>query len=136
MKGQLDVKTPAEYLAKLEEPRRTDIAALDQLIRATVPELEPFVHSGMLAYGPFHYRYASGREGDWFRLGVASNKQYISLYACAVDPSGRYVAEAYKERLPKANIGKSCVRFKRLSDLDEAALASLLQATARGTFGL
>src|SRR5690242_11974837 len=104
MKGQSKTaKTPKEYIAELEEPRRTDIAKLDRLIRKTVPKLKPFIHAGMLAYGPFHYKYASGREGDWFKIGVASNASYISLYACGLDARG-YVAERYKARLPKAKI--------------------------------
>ena len=131
MKGQLKVSTPAEYIAQLEEPRRTDVAALDTLIRKTA-KLEPFIHSGMLAYGPWHYKYASGREGDWFRIGVASNKNYISLYICAGDATG-YMAERYKEALPKASIGRSCVRFKRLGDLDPAALKKLIREGAQAS---
>ena len=125
MKGQLKVSTPAEYLAQLEEPRKSELTAIDALVRKTAPTLEPFIHSGMLAYGQWHYKYASGREGDWFRIGVASNKNYISLYICATDGRG-HVAEHYKEALPKANIGKSCVRFKRLSDLDQEALKRMI----------
>src|ERR1035438_1368886 len=121
MKGQLRASTPAEYLAQLDEPRKSEVAALDALIRKTAPKLAPFIHSGMLAYGPWHYKYASGREGDWFRIGVASNQNYISLYVCSEDEKGT-VAERHKTALPKAKIGRSCVRFKRLSDLDQAAL--------------
>jgi len=135
VKGQLDVATPEEYIAALAEPRRSEIAALDRLIRETVPELEPHIRSGMIGYGPFHYRYASGREGDWFRVGLASNKNYISLYACAADDRG-YVAERYRERIGKASIGRSCVRFKKLADLDLDALRELLRETAAGSFGL
>lgn len=135
MKGQSKASTPEEYIAELAEPRRSDVAALHRLIRKTVPKLEPHIQAGMLAYGPFHYRYASGREGDWFRVGVASNKAYISLYACAADERG-YVAERYKKQLPKASIGKSCVRFKRLADLDTAALTALLKETAKTGFGM
>ena len=84
----------------------------------------------MLGYGPFHYRYASGREGDTTLLGLASQKRYISLYVlCA--KGGRYLAESYAERLPKASVGKSCVRFARLSDLDPAVLAELVTEAAR-----
>jgi|HubBroStandDraft_6_1064221.scaffolds.fasta_scaffold02441_2 hypothetical protein len=129
MKGQLKVSTPAEYIAKLKEPRKSEVAALDNLIRKLAPGLAPFVHIGILAYGPWHYKYASGREGDWFRIGVASNQSYISLYVCANDGK-TYVAEKFKKALPKAKIGKSCVRFKRLSDLDEAALARLIRESA------
>jgi hypothetical protein len=126
VKGQLKVSTPAEYIAKLDDARRADVSALDALIRKTAPKLEPFVHSGMLAYGRWHYKYESGREGDWFRIGVASNKNYISLYICAGDKNG-YIAEQYKDALPKANIGRACVRFKRLGDLDLAVVRKMIR---------
>jgi hypothetical protein len=129
MKGQLAVSTPAEYISNLDEPRKSEVAALDALIRKVAPKLEPFIYKGMLGYGPLHYKYASGREGDWFRMGIASNQNYISLYISAGDQSG-YVAERYKEALPKANIGKACVRFKRLSDLDQTALKKLIKEGA------
>jgi len=136
MKGQSKTaRTTEEYLAELSEPRRSEIARLDKLIRQTVPGLDPHIRSGMLGYGTYHYKYASGREGDWFRIGLASNKNYISLYACAANERG-YVAERYKERLPKASIGKSCVRFKRLADLDLEVLKELLKETAETGFGM
>jgi hypothetical protein len=122
--------TPAAYLESLEEPRRSEVERLDRLIRESVPALEPHVRSGMLAYGPYHYRYASGREGESALISLASRKAHLSLYVqCSVD--GRYVAERYAERLPKATIGKSCVRFKRLADVDEAVLAELLAEAER-----
>jgi len=130
MKGQLKVATPAEYIAKLKEPRKSDVAALDALIRETAPELEPFVHAGMLAYGRWHFKYGSEREGDWFRIGVASNASSISLHIYPCDAKG-YIPERYKKALPKANIGRACVRFKRLGDLDPAALKELIQTGAR-----
>ena len=55
----------------------------------------------MLGYGPFHYRYASGREGDASLIALASRKQYISLYVLCTTERG-YLAEQYAERLPKA----------------------------------
>jgi hypothetical protein len=135
MKGQLAVKTPKQYLAALEEPRRGDLTRLDKLIRKVVPKLKPFIHAGLLAYGPYRYKYASGREGDWFRIGLASNKAYVSLYVCAADARG-YVAERYRDLLPKASIGKSCVRFKRLDDLDLAVVSAMLKEGSRVGFDL
>jgi hypothetical protein len=132
VKGQLKVSTPAEYIAQLEEPRKTEVAAIDALIRKTAPKLDAFIHSGLLAYGSCRHKYASGRESDWFRIGLASNQAYISLYICAADGQG-YIAERYKKTLPKANIGRSCVRFKRLSDLDHAALQKLIREGARAS---
>ena len=123
-------ESPAEYIEMLEEPRRSDIRELDALIRKLAPKLEPHLASGMLAYGRFHYKGKSS-EGDWFNIGLASNKRYISLYVMAADPDGGYLVESYKERLPKADIGRSCVRIKRLSDVDRDALASLITEGAK-----
>jgi hypothetical protein len=133
MKGQLNVKTPAEYIAAVDDERRPDIAALDALIRKHAPTLEPVIMDGMLGYGPFHYRYPSGREGGACKLSIAANASYISLYCSAADDQG-YVVERYVERLPKASIGKSCVRFKKLADLDEAELGALIEETAEMGF--
>ena len=63
-----------DWTAALPEPRRTDIAAIDARIRAVAPGLRRYVERGFLAYGRYHYIGASKREGDWFVLGVASNK--------------------------------------------------------------
>jgi hypothetical protein len=127
--------SPASYIAALPEPRRSEIARIDAFIRATVPDLAPCVTAGMLGYGPFHYRYASGREGDTAKIGLSSRAQYISLYACAADARG-YVAERYRARLPAADIGKACVRFKRFDDLDRAAVRDLLLEAARTGYGI
>ena len=128
-----DAKSPTEYIAALEQPRRGEIERLDELIRITAPALgQPEIQSGMLAYGPFHYKYDSGREGDWFLVGLASRKAYISLYVTAASAAG-YLAESYRDRLPKADIGKSCVRIKRLSDVDMDVIAQLIrEAVAAG----
>ena len=126
MKGQLRAATPAGYIAQLAEPRRSDVAALDALVRETAPALAPYIHSGMLAYGPCRYKYESGREGDWFRIGIASNQNYISLY---VTCGGDLVAR-YRKILPKANLGKCCVRFKRLADLDLEVIRQLIREGA------
>jgi uncharacterized protein YdhG (YjbR/CyaY superfamily) len=119
-------KTPAEYIAALPEPRRTEVKKLDALIRKTVPKMKPYIELGMLGYGTFHYKYASGREGDWALIGLASRAQYISLYICAADGK-QYLAEKYKKDLPKASIGKSCIRFKKVEDLDLTVIKKMLR---------
>ncbi len=125
MKGNSKSKTPKEYIAALPDPRRSDLTALDKLIRKTTG-LKPMMFWGMIGYGKFHYKYASGREGDWCSVALASQKNHISLYACMATEEG-YIAESYKSRLPKASIGKSCVRFKKLADVDTRTLAALLK---------
>jgi Domain of unknown function (DU1801) len=122
--------TPDDYIDALEEPRRGEIRELHDLIRETLPDLESHVDSGMLGYGPFHYRYASGREGDASLLALSSRKNYISLYVLCTTDDG-YLAEQYAERLPKADIGKSCVRFKRTGDVDSGVVRELIAEAAR-----
>jgi len=122
--------TPEAYLDALDEPRRSDVRALHELIRAEAPGLGPHLQSGMLAYGRYTYRYASGRTGEWFPIGLASQKRYISLYVMAADGE-HYLAESFRERLPKADIGRGCVRFKRLADVDRNALAELIREGAK-----
>src|ERR1700704_460464 len=107
-----DAKTPDEYIAKIDEPRRGQIQQLHDLICKTIPQQKPYIISGMIGYGSFHYKSVSGREGDWCIIALASQKNYISVYICASDGK-EYVAEKYKEALPKANIGRSCIRFKK-----------------------
>lgn len=130
MQGKSDAATHQEYIERLAEPRRSEIRALHELIRQTVPQLEPTMEFGMLGYGKYHYRYPSGREGDWMLVGVASNKNNISLYVTPAAPHGGYLAETYKEQLPKASIGKSCIRFKRLADVNQDVLERLLRRVA------
>jgi len=123
-------QTPEEHIAALEEPRRGEIQLQHVLIRATAPDLAVEAGERMLGYGPYHYRYASGREGDAHLIGLASNKASISLYIlCTTD--GAYLAERFVERLPKANIGKSCVRFRRVEDLDLDTVRELISEAVR-----
>ncbi|MFD1236127.1 DUF1801 domain-containing protein [Pseudonocardia benzenivorans] len=117
--------TPQEYIDTLAEPRRGDIAALDALIREAAPDLEPVLAGRMLGYGPFHYRYASGREGDATLIALASRKRYISVYVlCSTE--GAYLAERYAPRLTGASVGKSCVRLPRPAAVDTAVLRELV----------
>ena len=67
--------SPADYLRQIDEPRRSDVEAVDRSIREEAPRFERHLVSGMLGYGSFHYRSRSGREGDRFVIGLASQKR-------------------------------------------------------------
>ena len=122
--------TPDGYIDGLEAPRRDDVRRLDELIRESMPGRERTLANGMLAYGPYRYRYATGREGDTSLVALASQKRYISLYVmCSAD--GQYLAERYAPRLPKASVGKSCIRFKRADDVDLGVLREMLTEADR-----
>lgn len=118
-------KTPEEYLEMIPEPRRSEVKKLHEFIKKMVPELKLHIMAGMIGYGTYHYKYASGREGDWSIIGLASQKNYISVYVCAVF-DGKYVAEKYKDQFPKASIGKSCIRFRKLADIDLDVLKAVI----------
>jgi hypothetical protein len=118
-------KTPEEYIAMIDEPRKGQIQLLHNLICKAIPEQKPYIISGMVGYGSFHYKSVSGREGDWCIVALASQKNYISVYICASDGK-KYVAEKYKDSFPKASIGRSCIRFKRSEDIDLDILKKVL----------
>ncbi len=128
-------KSPEEYLAMISEPRKSEMVKLDQFIRKSVPKLKPFIISGMIGYGKYRYKTSSGREGDWCIIALASQKNYISIYACGVK-NGEYVAEKYKKDFPKANIGKSCIRFKKTEDINLPLLAKVLKEAEDSPMGL
>ncbi|MGV9365397.1 DUF1801 domain-containing protein [Amycolatopsis sp. NPDC003731] len=121
--------THEDYFAALPEPRQGELRALHALIRESAPHLEPTMEFGTPGYGRYQYRYASGREGAAATVSLASRKGGISLYVACL-AGDRYLPELFAERLPKASVGKSCVRFKRLSDVDIEVLGELLRATA------
>ena len=116
--------TPEAYVEGLDEPRRTDIGRLHARVREVAPEMAASAKEGMLSYGTYRYKYASGREGEWFALGIASQKNYISLYAPTLN------LEPYVARLPKANLGRGCIRFKRLDDVDLGVIDEVIRASA------
>ena len=76
----------------------------------------------IVGFGHYHYKYASGREGDWFLTGFAPRKQNLTLYIMA----GFDNYEALLGRLGKHTTGKSCLYVKRLADVDMPVLTELV----------
>jgi len=99
-------------------------------IRKAAPDLKPGVHFGMLDYGLRHYKYASGREGDWPVVAQASQNHHFSLYFCACDKDG-YLPDKNKHRLGSVSAGKSCIRFRKLEDLDLKVAMQLVKRAAQ-----
>ena len=133
MPGPNAAITPEEYIAMLDEPRRSHIQALFDLIRESAPEFEPFVIAGKIGFGKFQYK-GKTCEGEWFKLGLASNKTSIMIASCAVGTDGKHLAESYVERLPKAKIGKSCINFKKFEDIDREVIREIAKRTASADF--
>lgn len=130
MKAAASIKTPEQYLSSLPPDRRVAVETIHRAIVKAAPELEPHLISGMLGYGRYHYKYASGREGDWATVALASQKNYISLYLCAADEKG-YLAETHRDQLGKVSVGRSCIRFKKLEDLNLKVALQLVKKAAK-----
>jgi len=125
--------TPTQYIAAAPEEKRADLKTLDALIKRSAPSFEPYVvGTTMLGYGKYHYRYESGTEGDSCRVGLASNKGGFSLYISAANEKGEWLAEQHRADLgDKTNVGKSCIRFKKLADLNLTTLEKVLKKAAQ-----
>ncbi len=128
-----------EYIESLPDERRESVRTVHERVRAEVPELDVKMWKQFIGYGTYRYRSASGREGEWFVIGLTNNKRYVSLYICAADDDG-YLAEKNAERLGKVNVGKSCVRFTKLENLDLDVAGELCRRAAQmveeGRFGV
>ncbi|MEN9561026.1 MAG: hypothetical protein RIQ56_299 [Candidatus Parcubacteria bacterium] len=105
------------------------IETLDRFIRKSSSKLKPYFTYNMLGYGSFKYKNYKKEIIDWPVVALASQKNYISVYVCALE-SGKYLAESYKSKLGKVSVGKSCIRFKRLEDVNLDALREILKKAA------
>lgn len=113
----VNAKNKDEYMAMLPEERKKILKTLDTIIREVAPELKEFYAYNMPGYGAFNYTNYKKELIKWPVLSMASQKNYVSVYVCAV-VDGEYVAEKYKDSLGKVSVGKSCIRFKKLEDLN------------------
>lgn len=119
-------KTVKEYLESMPKERKDTMLHLHDLIKKTVPTLKPHFASNMLGYGSFSYRNYKKEMIEWPIIALANQKNYISLYICAVK-DGEYIAEKYKNDLGKVSVGKSCIRFKKLEDLNLPTLKKVIK---------
>lgn len=115
MRANPRVKTPSDYLAILPEPRRKILRTIHKAIRAGAPRLKPRIMHGMSVTACTTTNTPAAARGDWFFVGLASQKNYVSLYICACDKDG-YLAENNQSRLGKVSVGRSSIRFKALED--------------------
>jgi hypothetical protein len=120
-----------EFLAALPADRRDTMTTLHKAIRKAVPKLAPAIMTGMggspiISYGKYRYRSASGREGDWFLIGLCAGKSDYSLHICVGDKDG-YLVERNAAKLGKVKTGRSCINFKKLEDLKLDAAMGLVK---------
>lgn len=128
-----EYSTPAEYLAALPEQRRSVLERLLAVILEEYPGETPYMRSGMIGIGTYHYKYASGREGDWFIVGLCDRKAGPSVYVCAANRDG-YVMENHAHLFPKGSVGRSCLRISKPDEFDVENLRTVLKAAKEAEF--
>ena len=114
--------TVEEYLASLPEDRREAIAAVRRVMREHLPEgYEECMSFGMIAYVVPLSRYPDTYNSQPLALAsLASQKRHMALYLNNVysdEPTREWFTSAYAASGKRLDMGKSCVRFKRLEDL-------------------
>ena len=118
------------YLGAVADPaRRAECLALVGLMREATG-LEPRLWGGsMVGFGSYHYKYASGHEGDSFLVGFAPRKKELTLYFMGgLEPQRESLA-----KLGKHKTGKGCLYLKRLADADLGVLHEMVARAARST---
>lgn len=105
-----------------DEKKRQACFTLLKLMR-DVTQSEPKMWGGsIVGFGSYHYKYESGREGDWFLTGFSPRKQNLTLYIMA--GFDRY--DELMAKLGKHKTGKSCLYINKLEDIDMAVLRELV----------
>jgi hypothetical protein len=106
-----------------DERRRDDSKALVALMERATGEKPVMWGPSIIGFGDLHYKYESGREGDWFRVGFSPRKQSLTLYVTD------YIQEddPLLAQLGKYTTGKACIYVKRLDDVDREVLEKLVK---------
>lgn len=105
------------------EKKRQDSFAILELMREVTGEEAQMWGSIIIGFGSYHYKYASGREGDWMLVGFAPRKQALTLYIM----SGFEGYDALMTDLGKHKTGKSCLYINKLEDIDLDTLRELIR---------
>jgi hypothetical protein len=130
---------PDEHLRELPGEVRDDLVALDRMITAAMPGRRRVLWEGtfwggtsqtIIGYGDLVQPRPRGGEVEWFIVGLARQKQHVSVYVNAVQ-HGEYLVARYAGRLGKVQVGAAAITFKRLTDLDREAFAELVATAHR-----
>jgi len=124
MTGPKTTRTEAsvgDFLAAVPDPKRRADAQAVCALMAEVTGVPPAMWgSGIVGFGSYHYRYASGRQGEWPAVGMSPRKSAITIYVSAG------FDDAKLSRLGPHSTGKACLYVKRLSDVDTDVLRELI----------
>ena len=143
MKGMAVKKAPAmrqtgapvaEFLAQVpDEQRREDAHRLCALMQEITGEPPAMWGTSIIGFGSYHYRYASGREGDSALASFSPRSQALAIYLIGEfeERHGSVLA-----RLGPHKAGKGCLYLKRLDDVDLGSLRELIDRSVRVRKGI
>ena len=110
-----------------DERRRRDCRTVMKIMKRVTKAAPKMWGSSIVGYGSYHYRYASGREGEWFTAGFSPRAQSLTLYIM----SGFRQYSSLLKKLGKHTTGRSCLYIKRLDDIDLEVLEELIERSVR-----
>ena len=117
-----------DFLDSVEDDaKRKDCRAIAKMMRAATGKNARMWGDSIVGYDEYHYKYESGREGDFMRIGFSPRKQSITLYI--MDGFGKY--DELMAKLGKHKTGKSCLYIKRMSDIDTKVLEKLIAGSLK-----
>lgn len=106
------------------DQKRADAKQLDQLFREVTGFNPVMWGPSIIGYGQYHYRYDTGREGDFLATGFSPRKANFSVY---IMPGYADFGDIL-DRIGKYKLGKSCFYFNKFADIDTDVLAELIRA--------
>jgi hypothetical protein len=122
-KTQATQESVASFFDAIEdEQRKQDCITVATLMEEATGEPAVMWGPAIVGFGQYHYKYASGREGDFLIIGFSPRKQNLTLYIMA----GFSNYDALMSKLGKYKTGKSCLYVKSLKDVDLAVLKQLI----------
>ena len=118
----------AAFLESVDDPqRRKDCEAVAAMMEAAAKAKPMMWGTSIVGFGKQHYKYESGREGDWFTAGFSPRKDNLTLYLIG----GFQKHKDLLEKLGKYKTGKSCLYIKSLDDVDQKVLKQLIARSVK-----
>ena len=123
LKTQPNDQNVEEFLNGVDnEKKRQDSFAILELMGQVTGSEPKMWGDSIIGFGSYHYKYASGREANWFLTGFSPRKQSLTLYIM----SGFDQYDELLSKLGKYSTGKSCLYIKVLEDVDQDVLRELV----------
>lgn len=112
-----------------KEEKKVDSYRLIDLMREWSGFKPKMWGPSIIGFGTYHYKYASGHEGDAPLLGFSPRKAEFSLYVTSPDQDNK----KFLDKLGKYKMGKACIYFKKLDDLNLDTLEKLCKSSIKHT---